>query len=262
MKAINRNNGFSLAEVLISLGLFTVGMVFVAGVFPVSIYYATKTTERTIAGSAAQEAFAKVRLYDVNSTWLNTPPTANTYSHFFAIAKMQPPLLIDPNEFTYPSNTKDFTGRRYFWSALCKATGTNLVPVTVFVCRKVGANSVYWDRDLSGNPVAALRWPVPVKIRIEPAASGRADELQIINIGSGLNEATFVNDGCTIMDDTTGELYRVLERYPVPDNVIKVDRDFWKAGMTMPFYYFWVVPQPVGGGRNPCIAIYQKEIRF
>ena len=59
------------------------------------------------------------------------------------------------------------------------------------------------------------------------------------------------------MDDDTGRIYRVLERYPYPDDeTILLDRD-WEGGDNV-----WVVPPPVNGGRNPCIAIYQEVIRF
>ena len=55
--------GFSLTEVLIAVGLLAVGMLFIAGAFPVSIHFTTVATERTIAPIVADEAFAKCRLY-------------------------------------------------------------------------------------------------------------------------------------------------------------------------------------------------------
>ncbi|GAH37480.1 unnamed protein product [marine sediment metagenome] len=42
-------------------------MLFIAGTFPVAIYFSTIATERTIAAVAADEAFAKVRLYAIGS---------------------------------------------------------------------------------------------------------------------------------------------------------------------------------------------------
>lgn len=59
---IRRHKGFSLTEVLLSLGTLAIGMMFIAGVFPVGIHFATVTTERSIAAAAADEAFAKIRL--------------------------------------------------------------------------------------------------------------------------------------------------------------------------------------------------------
>ena len=71
----------------------------------------------------------------------------------------------------------------------------------------------------------------------------------------------FINDGYTIVDDENGRIYRVLERYAPPNhNTIRLDRP-WNPGMISPDRV-WVVPPPVGGGRYPCIAIYQRVIRF
>ena len=55
--------GFSLAETLIALGILAVGMLFIAGVFPVAIRLTTISAERTTAAVVAEEAFAKVQLY-------------------------------------------------------------------------------------------------------------------------------------------------------------------------------------------------------
>ncbi|MHC4537860.1 MAG: hypothetical protein ACYS6K_28340, partial [Planctomycetota bacterium] len=76
-----------------------------------------------------------------------------------------------------------------------------------------------------------------------------------INIAS---EQMFINDGSTIADNQTGRLYRVLKRDPVAPNIIVLDRP-WLEGASSSV---WVVPPPVGGGRYPCISIYQKVIRF
>jgi len=58
--------------------------------------------------------------------------------------------------------------------------------------------------------------------------------------------------------NATGRIYRVMERYAPPnDNIVLLDGD-WPGGPGN----VWVVPPPTGAGRYPCIAIYQKEIRF
>ncbi len=38
--------------------------------------------------------------------------------------------------------------------------------------------------------------------------------------------SNFINDGCTILDDTTGQIYRVLERYSANPNVIRLDKSW------------------------------------
>ena len=58
-------HGFSLTEVVIAIGLLAVGMLFIAGSFPVSVHFTTVATERTIAATVADEAFAKIKLYGI-----------------------------------------------------------------------------------------------------------------------------------------------------------------------------------------------------
>ena len=79
------------------------------------------------------------------------------------------------------------------------------------------------------------------------------------------SEKVFFNDGSVIMDDETGRVYRVLERYrysntdPVRDRTVLLDRRWDESNAPD---RVWVVPPPIGGGRYPCIAIYQRVIGF
>jgi hypothetical protein len=134
------------------------------------------------------------------------------------------------------------------------------VQVTVFVSRKVSPNLEYYCPDPAGS--GEVDWglpdvtnrPVPVKVGVLGTAG--SNELTITNT----NEKPFINDGYTIVDDATGRIYRVLERYAAPnDNKVLLDRD-WDANSSPD--RVWVVPPPSGGGRYPCIAVYQKVIRF
>ncbi len=53
-----------------AVGTLAVGMTFIAGTFLTGIYLSTFSTERTIAAVAAEEAFAKMRIFglDPNDT--------------------------------------------------------------------------------------------------------------------------------------------------------------------------------------------------
>lgn len=252
MAKLCRKNGFSLMEVLLAVGTLTIGMVFIAGVFPVAIHLTTIATERTIAAVAADEAFAKISLYGVDLGELDD----NELRDFNEA--LLPVVEIDSDEFTYPSDTA-VTAKQYCWSALCRLseerTGVNPNPsvqVIVFVCRKTGPNLLYRDPNDPKNRDKTVKRPMPVRIGV---SSGSQDnELDIDEDYKG-----FVNDGSRIVDDATGNIYRVLERYPYPDDSrILLDRD-WEGGVGGEV---WVVPPPVNGGRYPCIAIYQKIIRF
>ena len=248
-KSQSSNNGFSLIEVLLAVGIIAVGMLFIAGVFPVGIHFTTIASERTIAAVVADEAFAKIRLYgiiDFNS-W--PVPPAIACADFRDVSYG----AVNPYEFSYPSEPNiGISDKQFYWSALCRRVvdpdpNSRLVQVTVFVCRKPSPYLKYpGPPDGSGVPVD---WPIPVQVGI-PAVPG-PDVLQI-------DQPAYINDGYTIVDNQTGQIYRVLERDAVvPDRII-LDRP-WLGG---PTGSVWVVPPPISGGRYPCIAIYQRVIRF
>jgi prepilin-type N-terminal cleavage/methylation domain-containing protein len=227
-----RKRGFSLTEVLLAVGILAVGMLFIAGTFLVGIHFSIIATEQTIAAVAADEAFAKIKIYGVNVGGLSTN-------------QQTPFTSIDPNEFAYPS-TSTVAEKQYYWSALCRRVGPDpnwLVQVTVFVCRKVGSGSAR---------------PVPVKVYIKKVSN---NELEITDA----NE-TLINDGYTIVDNQTGQIYRVVERHvdnpSTPtireDHIILLDRPWEGVSPGL----VWVVPPPISGGRYPCIAVYPTEIRF
>ncbi len=241
MRNTRQYNGFSLTEVLLAVGTLAIGMIFISGTFLTGIYFATIATERTTAAVVADEAFAKIRLYGFNLTDSN-----------LAVDQLTPFEVLNPiaaDEFAYPS-TKSLAQKQYYWSALCRqvdSTPTNrLVQVTVFISRKVGYRKTY--------PGGAQR-PVPVKLGVSiVTGAGNENKLMINEAG----EETFINGGCTIADNQTGQLYRVLQRDAATPNIIVLDR-VWQSGLSDSV---WAVPPPVGGGRYPCIAIYQKVIRF
>ncbi len=241
------NSGFSLTEVLIAVGILAVGMVFVAGVFPAGIYLTTVATERTVAAVAADEAFAKVRIYGVDfasSKWPTPDPTVQCVD-FNNVSSAA--MAMAPCEFEYPSVEAN-EPNQYYWSALCRRTdmSNNSVQVTVFVSRKTGAGLKY-PAPPSGS--GTVDWPRPVKVGVSSGSS--ANELTITG------NKTYINDGYTIVDDVTGRIYRVLERYKAPnDSTILLDGN-WQGGSSV-----WVVPPPAGGGRCPCITVYQRIIGF
>jgi len=256
-----KNTGFSLAEVLLAIGVLAVGVLFVAGVFPVGVHLTTIVTERTIAAIAADEAFAKVKLYNfVGGVDLSElePDQLNDFNDV-----LETGFKIDPCEFTYPSTDAPVGQKHYYWTALCRRLGADsqLVQVTVFVSRKVSPNLKYRDRESDETTLTETVYPVPVKVKV--SQGGNSNELLIVDLNpppdDQIDEKAFINDGYTIVDDKTGRIYRVLQRYASPrDDTILLDRK-WEGGSPG---NVWVVPPPVGGGRGPCIGVYQRVIRF
>ena len=259
-----KNTGFSLVEVLMSVGILAVGMILIGSVFPAAIHFSTIATERTIATAVADEAFAKVRIFGIDPCEPDYKADLKNlrddrHADFNDLGDVFP-LIKDMNtwEFAYPSNTKEASQKQYFWSALCRLIDKDkrLVQVTVFVSRKPGTGMTYYDPN-DGFIDWALRpqtdWPKPVKIKITESTS-RTNEIIITNP----EEKTFINDGYTIIEDKTGQIYRVLDRYGNNDLTLLLDTNWLAAASTS----VWVIPPPVNGGRYPCIGIYQKIISF
>ena len=242
MKLMSKKDGFSLTEVLLALGTLAIGMTFVSGTFLAGIYLSTISTEQTIASVVAEEAFAKIRLFGIDPAVQN--PAVGRQTRYETLN-----TTIPSDEFAYPSTPIE-SDKQYYWSALCRSVDSNpanrLIQVTVFVSRKVGSGTTYpggFDR------------PVPVEVGISSVTgSGSNNTLTISNSG----EQAYINDGCKIVDNSTGGIYRVVQRDPDAPDTIVLDRP-WQGELAGSV---WVVPPPIGGGRYPGIAIYQKVIRF
>ncbi len=260
MKNKRNNKGFSLAEILMSLGILSIGMLLIAAVFPVGIHFTTIATERTIASSVADEAFAKIRMYcsDPNIS----PQLGMLDSELEVFPQVQSSVIIDFNdvEFSYPSDeTVGVSRKMYCWSALWRRlqsdpTGRS-IQVTVFVSRRVMAGTRYYGTDQFENLTEEGQWPIPLPVEV--TNSGNPREINISETSPASPKRNFINLGCTIVDGTNGRIYRVLDRNI--NDVVFLDSD-WPISQTTGTV--WVVAPPVGGGRYPCIAVYQKVIRF
>jgi prepilin-type N-terminal cleavage/methylation domain-containing protein len=275
-----KHNGFSLTEVLMAVGILTVGMVLIATMFPVGIYLTGVATERTMAAVVADEAFAKIQLYDFenpkslpfdtnfflktydyeqahNDQFLGSSPcSGGSYDLFPDIN------VIDPNEFSYPSiDPYAASNRQYYWSALCKKLNSDPCDtqylVTVFVARKTSSNLKYYWHDpyRCADPNSSDR-PRVVDVNVQKVPP---DKLEIDPC-----YAKYVNPPTTILvldNNTPGRLYRVVDRINNTDaNVITLDRNL-DPDANDP-NGIWFIPPPNTGGKNADIGVYQRIIKF
>jgi hypothetical protein len=241
---------FSLTEVLLAVATLAIGMLFIAGTFLAGIYLTTVAAERTTAAVVADEAFAKIKLYGINPADPNL--AVGPLRRFEDVAARRP---VPDEEFAYPSTQVDISEKQYYWSALCQRVDPNgasrpsrLVQVTVFVSRKTDSAASYQG---------GAGKPVPMSVNVLASRGSN-----VLTQSPGAN-TTWINDGCTIVDDQTGQIYRVLQRRDAvpgafPGPTIELDRPWEGAGGG----FVWVVPPPIGSGKDPCIAIYQKVMRF
>lgn len=254
-----RQHGFSLLETLLAVSTLAVGMVFVAGTFMGGIYFTSLSTERTIATVAADEAFAKMRLYGLE------PDDPNLATDGFVAYDELTTIPVD--EFLYPSVTGG-NARQYSWMALCRRMNADsrLVQVTVFVCRHAGTDARYWVRASdAGAAVEPGPLPRPLRVRIVQEAGLARDEVSILDAAEsdGVDENAFMNEGGVLVDDKTGQIFRILRRYREPANRIKLDRPWSGPDLAASTGTdVWVVPRPVAGGRNPLVGVYQRIVRF
>lgn len=241
MKFALKKEGFSLTEVLLAVGTMAIGMTFVSGTFVAGVYLSTIATERSIASVVADEAFAKVSLYDIDPTDPNL-----TTGGMIRYEILNTSIISD--ELAYPS-TETENDKQYYWSALCRAaysgSENRLVQVTVFISRRIGNNPTY----PGGGDI-----PTPVQVGVSLVSGTDGNRLAI----SDSSKWVYINDGCKIVDNRTGGIYRVIQRDPDAPGTIILDREWQEESADS----VWVVPPPVNGGRNPVIAIYQKIIRF
>jgi prepilin-type N-terminal cleavage/methylation domain-containing protein len=244
MKTMFKYKGFSLAEVLMAVGILSIGLMLIATMFPAALYLTTVASERTMAAIVADEAFAKIQLFGLAHPY---PPSISDYNNMNKLA------IMDHNEFSYPSVDPCSTYlRQYYWSALCKRTDPCEYQVTVFVARKTNPSLVYYYP--SAVPPTVDR-PRLIEIQVD-TVTGNSD----LTVHTAA-EAKYVNPPTAVLDDATGKIYQVIDRKQVGVNqVVTLDRPWEDATSTNSL--IWLIPPPASGGKNADIEVYQEIIRF
>ncbi len=282
MKNLTRNHfGFSLIETMLAAGILGVGLVLIAMVFPVGIKLTSVATERTVGAIAADEAFAKIKLWGFPRTWPTlTNQTCADYRELLNTQYAGYPGWsikdISWSEFLYPSDDNIGQPRVYHWSALCRALDDKQVQITVFVTRKVAENIQFRSTINSGVgplPGSLQAWPSPVVVSLKYDGTPRELKIGVLLWG---DEHEFLNGGMVLLEDRTGRLYTI-------EQVRDSDGDGQRETLVLsqpwqwPGYElnpdappaaaqtnlrFWVVPPGIGSSRNPVIAVRQKVMRI
>ena len=241
-------------------GILAMGLMLVAMAFPVGVKLVSVSTERTIGDAAIGEAVAKMRLYGIKafggSNWPADPNTACT--DYQAVCA----TTLPADERYYPSLVpmleKD---KRYCWSILVRRTDPagNAVQTTVLVCRMMGMGAKYYPS--AGTTMVDA--PVPVKVSINCAVAGKEITVQPNTQFAPTGTVyKFFTEGCTIVEDSTGQICRVRA---MQDNDSTFGKETLILQDTFPIVgnaNVWVVPPAVGNSRNPCIRVWQSNLTF
>ncbi len=231
-----------------AVGILTVGLLLVATMFPLGIHFTTISVERTMAAIVADEAFAKVQLRGLDIVRLQSDSAPGMGCQYLRLYLNLP---FDDSEFAYPSVDLASGNSQYYWSGICRKLVNDIdetsVQVTIFVGRKKAVANTYG----SGN------YPIFYTTNVTTAVAG-FNEITTGSLGP------FINPPTTIIEATTGRLYRVVKR---DGTVLTLDRD-WETDMpTSTDIRFLRPPDGVGGvttatGANPDVGVFQRIIKF
>lgn len=258
-----RYSGFSLIEILMAIGTLSIGMIFIGGTFLVAIHFTGVSADQTTAAIVANEAFAKIKIFGV-AMRVGDPNLGINYSNRY---KFEIPTLspFAYNEFEYPS-TVTRTGKKYFWSALCRLDPNDPLrdlQVTVFVSRKVGGPATRYPYRHPTDPSRiTIDWPVVMPVGVIGTVGSNILTIQD-DPATPFDETRWIGPGYTIVENSTGDIYRVVDHGGTPTLAqIILDRPWDPRGIYPDPDVVWVVPPPIGRGKGPCIEVYQEIITF
>lgn len=135
--------------------------------------------------------------------------------------------LVDANdwEYRYPS-VKDETPKQYYWTAIGRRiSGSDLNEVTVFVMRDGALSPSSSNVTIMAQPRMSTDW---------------ASDPNIMN-------------GMSVVNDDTGRLLKASVTQGSTDVTL------WPVLNNEPTAVWFMEPRD---GRNPCVAVFQRKIRF
>ena len=145
--------GFSLVEILISLGIFLIGMTAIVSLFPAAAILQRETTEEVISEMAAQSAASIIESQQLSYEWSGTASSGNLAFYHTSAASTN--SSVEPIVGLYP-----FTDRSYPTGLVNNSFITNANTtddgLAIFNC------DLFWIpfiQDLNGDP-ANPNWVV------------------------------------------------------------------------------------------------------
>ena len=272
-------------------GILAIGFMLIVASFPVGVKLTGVAAERTIGAVAADEAFAMMRLYGIDSNpniWGVDPNSRDFCRDYRDVGRQSAGLVED--DFLYPSTAAEFDEKRYCYSGLCRYTDLQTYQhddrefqITVFVCRVGFERKKYPYRDWG-----AFEWktadhprPVPImRVDVLPTPDpvldsvGFVSEIEI-DVSMPNEVRNYVVEGAHLVDDRTGTIM-VVESHDRDDVTIKLTADVEEDILGS---WFWVIPPSVtpdspgnprdpatppetNSGRYPCVGVYQSVLNF
>ena len=291
----SKHSGFSLTEVLLALAILVIGFMLILAAFPLGMNLTAKTVERTIARSAAQEAFAKIQLYGIDLKGFKLDPAPrdpNEYFRFYDFYGDDDNDASLPNDLDktninyldrlggnydlsddslekfYPTLENAKMGEhKYCWDAICRKIDINdqSVQAYVFVFRvsTPGIQYLYFD-DLIDSFANKNNYDSSVNgsANLNWPRPCRSFVTRVNNNPDWVEIPAAYKDwfieGTTIVHDRTGEQYTILKAFPDDSKyMISLDRII---DLENTDEYVWFVPPIPGTDRSPCIGVYRKYL--
>ncbi|MGE4285891.1 MAG: prepilin-type N-terminal cleavage/methylation domain-containing protein [Phycisphaerae bacterium] len=248
---------FTLTEVLISMGIFTVGMALVISVFPLALSYAASNTNKTCAHAAQADFVAQLRLFAADIS-----VTAFSDSSYMPVKDVfhDNGMALSDSAFLYPvDSTLKSSEKPFSVAAIAKRVGgTNDVQVIMFVCRRPGAASrfVTADEHFSQKDVDWTALPEAIQCTLDNTLL--TDPLNVFKVDTASADDWYslLSQGALIVANE-GTVFKIEEL--LGDGKFRVDS--FPADRNA-LTHVRVVPAPVDGGKSPVVAVYEAVVRF
>ena len=130
LKKRSHHKGFTLLEVLLAMGIFAIGFVFIAAIFPVAALLQKEAADIVNTQQVVRNTKAIIAAITVSSSNINSIPNAATDQTVHKVPPTwldgSPTIYWSPNVRSSPTSITDHTLRKFYWVPLVR--DTNPVP--------------------------------------------------------------------------------------------------------------------------------------